>query len=51
MEIFHDLPLQEYSHGLAIFEDPPVLDKEGYFTPPQKPRLGVSINKDLILPS
>ena len=49
MEIFHDLPFQEYSNGLAIFEDPPVLDKEGYFTPPQKPGLGVSINKDLIL--
>ena len=23
LEIFHDLPMQEYSNGFAIFEDPP----------------------------
>jgi L-alanine-DL-glutamate epimerase-like enolase superfamily enzyme len=51
LEIFHDLPMREYSHGFAIFEDPPVLDKAGYFNVPQKPGLGVSINKDLILPA
>jgi L-alanine-DL-glutamate epimerase-like enolase superfamily enzyme len=51
LEVFHDLPLQEYSNGFSIFEDPPVLDKEGYFTPPQKPGLGVSIRKDMIIPS
>jgi L-alanine-DL-glutamate epimerase-like enolase superfamily enzyme len=50
MEIYHDLPLREYSHGFAILEEPPVLDKTGYFNLPQKPGLGVSINKDLILP-
>jgi L-alanine-DL-glutamate epimerase-like enolase superfamily enzyme len=41
----------EYSNGLAIFEEPPVVDKSGYFNMPQTPGLGVSINKDLILPS
>jgi L-alanine-DL-glutamate epimerase-like enolase superfamily enzyme len=51
LEIFHDLPLREYSNGFAIFEDPPVLDKAGYFNVPQKPGLGVSIAKDLILPA
>jgi len=51
LEIYHDLPMQEYSHAFAIFEDPPVLDKSGYFPVPQKPGLGVSIKKDLILPS
>jgi L-alanine-DL-glutamate epimerase-like enolase superfamily enzyme len=51
LEIFHDLPMQEYSNAFSIFEDPPVLDKDGYFTPPQKPGLGISIKKDMILPS
>ena len=51
LEIFHDLPMREYSNGFAIFEDAPVLDKNGYFQAPQKPGLGVTINKDLILPA
>jgi L-alanine-DL-glutamate epimerase-like enolase superfamily enzyme len=51
LEITHDLPMREYSNGMAIFEEPPVVDKSGYFNLPQKPGLGVSINKDLILPS
>jgi L-alanine-DL-glutamate epimerase-like enolase superfamily enzyme len=51
IEITHDLPMRDYSNGFAIFEEPPVLDKSGYFALPQKPGLGVSINKDLILPS
>jgi D-galactarolactone cycloisomerase len=50
LEIYHDLPMREYSHGFAIFDNPPVLDKAGYFNLPQGPGLGVSINKDLILP-
>ena len=51
IEIFHDLPMDLYSNGFAIFEEPPVLDKNGYFPLPEKPGLGVSINKDLILPA
>jgi L-alanine-DL-glutamate epimerase-like enolase superfamily enzyme len=50
LEIYHDPPVREYSHGFAIFENPPVLDKAGYFNLPQEPGLGVSINRDLILP-
>jgi len=50
LEITHDLPLLDYSNRLAIFEDPPVLTRDGYFNLPQKPGLGVTINKDLILP-
>ena len=49
IEITHDLPLRDYSNGFAIFEEAPVLDKSGYLNVPQKPGLGVSINKDLIL--
>jgi len=49
LEITHDLPLLDYSNRLVIFEDPPVLTKDGYFNVPQKPGLGVTINKDLIL--
>jgi L-alanine-DL-glutamate epimerase-like enolase superfamily enzyme len=51
IEITHDLPMRDYSNGFAIFEEPPVLSKDGYFSLPQKPGLGISINKDLILPS
>jgi L-alanine-DL-glutamate epimerase-like enolase superfamily enzyme len=49
LEITHDLPLADYSNGFAIFEEPPVLDKDGYFNLSQKPGLGITINKDLIL--
>jgi len=51
IEITHDLPMRDYSNGFAIFEEPPVLDKSGYFPLPQKPGLGMSFKKDLILPS
>ena len=51
IEITHDVPMRDYSNGFAIFEEPPVLDKTGYFSVPQKPGLGISLNKDLILPS
>jgi L-alanine-DL-glutamate epimerase-like enolase superfamily enzyme len=50
LEIYHDLPMDAYTNGFAIFDEPPVLDKAGYFALPQKPGLGVSINKDLVLP-
>ncbi len=49
IEITHDLPMRDYSNGFAIFEEPPVLGKDGTFAVPQKPGLGVAINKDLIL--
>jgi L-alanine-DL-glutamate epimerase-like enolase superfamily enzyme len=49
LEVYHDLPMREYSNGFAIFEEPPLLDQSGYLNLPQKPGLGVSVNKDLIL--
>jgi D-galactarolactone cycloisomerase len=48
LEIFNDVPIGDYSNPLAIFENPPVLDKEGYFSLPQAPGLGVTIRKDFI---
>ena len=42
-------PLKAYSNGFAVFEDPPVLQKNGEFNMPQGPGLGVSINKDMII--
>ncbi len=49
LEIDEDLPLKAYSNGFAVFEDPPVLQKNGAFNMPQGPGLGISINKDMIL--
>ncbi len=50
LEIYHDLPLNDYRYPLAIFEEPPVVDRNGYFNLPQKPGLGIAINKDFIVP-
>lgn len=49
LEITHDLPLRDYSQPFVIFEEPPILQKGGYFNMPQKPGLGVTIKKDMIL--
>jgi D-galactarolactone cycloisomerase len=49
LEIFNDVPIGDYSNPLAIFENPPVLDKEGYFSLPQAPGLGVTVRKDFIV--
>lgn len=51
LEVYHDLPLNDYRNTFALFEEPPVVDKNGYFNLPQKPGLGISINQDFILPS
>jgi L-alanine-DL-glutamate epimerase-like enolase superfamily enzyme len=32
-----------------MFEEPPVLQKDGTFAMPQKPGLGMTIKKDMIL--
>jgi L-alanine-DL-glutamate epimerase-like enolase superfamily enzyme len=48
LEITHDLPLADYSNGFAVFEEPPVFNKGGYFDMPQKPGLGMTIKRDLI---
>lgn len=49
VELLHDPPICDYRDRFSIFEEPPVVDKEGYLALPQKPGLGVEIRKDLIL--
>jgi D-galactarolactone cycloisomerase len=49
IEILHDPPVAAYTHGFAMMENPPLVDKEGYLNLPQGPGLGVEINKDLIV--
>jgi L-alanine-DL-glutamate epimerase-like enolase superfamily enzyme len=49
IEILHDPPVAAYTNGFAMMQNPPLLDKEGYFNLPQGPGLGVEINKDLII--
>jgi D-galactarolactone cycloisomerase len=48
IEILHDPPVAAYTHGFALMENPPMVDKEGYLNLPQGPGLGVEINKELI---
>lgn len=48
LELWHDPPELDYNFGFAIFENPPKIDKEGYFHLPEGPGLGVSINKDML---
>jgi L-alanine-DL-glutamate epimerase-like enolase superfamily enzyme len=49
IEILHDPPVSPYTNGFGIFENPPVVDKEGYINLPQGPGLGVTIDKKLIV--
>jgi L-alanine-DL-glutamate epimerase-like enolase superfamily enzyme len=48
LEIFNDVPIGNYEHPFAIFENPPVLDKDGYFNLPQGPGLGMTIKKEFL---
>jgi L-alanine-DL-glutamate epimerase-like enolase superfamily enzyme len=48
LELLHEPPVGDYSVGFSIFQDPPVLDGEGFIGVPQAPGLGVEINPDLI---
>lgn len=49
IEILHDPPVAPYTNGFAIFENPPLVDKEGYLNLPQGAGWGVEIKKDLIV--
>jgi L-alanine-DL-glutamate epimerase-like enolase superfamily enzyme len=49
IELLHDPPIAAYTHGFAIMQNAPLVDKEGYLNLPQGPGLGVEINKDLIV--
>jgi L-alanine-DL-glutamate epimerase-like enolase superfamily enzyme len=48
IEILHDPPIAAYTNGFAMFEDPPLVDKEGYLNLPQGPGWGVDIDKAMI---
>ena len=48
LEIFNDAPIGNYEHPFAMFENPPVLDKNGYFKVPDGPGLGITIKKEFL---
>ena len=48
LEIFNDRPIGNYEYPFQIFENPPVVDKEGYFNLPQAPGLGMTIKKEFL---
>jgi L-alanine-DL-glutamate epimerase-like enolase superfamily enzyme len=48
LEVFNDQPIGDYTNPFAIFENPVLLDKDGYFNLPQGPGLGMKIRQDLI---
>jgi L-alanine-DL-glutamate epimerase-like enolase superfamily enzyme len=49
IELLHDPPICDYRDHFSIFEEPPVVDKEGYLALPQKPGLGVEVKADWII--
>jgi D-galactarolactone cycloisomerase len=48
IEILHDPPIAAYTHGFALMEGAPLVDKDGYMNLPQDPGWGVSINKAML---
>ena len=48
LEIFNDVPIGNYEYPFQIFENPPMLDKDGYFKLPQGPGLGMTIKKEFL---
>jgi D-galactarolactone cycloisomerase len=48
IEILHDPPIAAYTHGFAMMEGAPQVDKEGYLNLPQGPGWGVAINKAML---
>jgi D-galactarolactone cycloisomerase len=48
LEIFNDVPIGNYEYPFQIFENPPTLDKDGYFDVPQGPGLGMTIKKEFL---
>jgi len=49
LEIFNDRPVGNYEYPMAIFENPLVLTKDGYFNLPQGPGHGMKVRQDLII--
>jgi L-alanine-DL-glutamate epimerase-like enolase superfamily enzyme len=48
IEILHDPPIAAYTHGFAMMEGAPQVDREGYMNLPQGPGWGVGINKAML---
>jgi L-alanine-DL-glutamate epimerase-like enolase superfamily enzyme len=48
LELLHDPPVGDYRHAFAIFQNPPLVDREGMIAVPQGPGLGVEIDPGLI---
>jgi L-alanine-DL-glutamate epimerase-like enolase superfamily enzyme len=48
IEIFNEVPVGDYTYPLSIFEEPPVLDKQGFFKVPQGAGLGMTIKKEFL---
>ena len=48
IEIMNDAPISPYTNGFAIFENPPLVDSEGFMPMPTEPGLGVTLRRDLI---
>jgi L-alanine-DL-glutamate epimerase-like enolase superfamily enzyme len=51
VELQNEEPVGDYRNGFFIMEDPPLVGDDGYIQLPDKPGLGVSIKRDLILKS
>jgi D-galactarolactone cycloisomerase len=49
IEILHDPPIAAYTHGFAVMENAPLVDKEGYLNLPQAPGLGVAMNRAMLM--
>ncbi len=48
VEFIHEPPIGNIFEGWSIFENAPVLEKDGYMKVPQAPGLGVTLRRDLI---
>jgi D-galactarolactone cycloisomerase len=48
LELFNDRPTGDYEHPFAMFENPPTMDKQGYFSLPQGPGLGMTIKREFL---
>lgn len=48
LELLHDPPIGHYNHGFSILQEPPTVDAQGFVALPQRPGLGVELNRELL---
>jgi D-galactarolactone cycloisomerase len=48
IEILNEPPVGDYRNGFSVFENPPLVDADGFMALPQGPGLGIEINKALL---